>query len=153
MNMNFVDIIFVVMGICFAIFHRHLARSTAKFYDELRITHAGETFLRLGFLFVGILFAISATIDLFGLQLLQEQLWTTLAHLLFILVIVLLLFYTYKAFFRQEFEKSYDRNRDRFPDSLMARFGKQLYVRFYKVAMVIFFGLSIIAYYLFVNST
>jgi len=69
MDKNITDIlgatISVIMGLCFAIFHKQLAHKTAEFYYKFLHIHFSEKGYQIGFLAIGIIFVIIGCLSLF----------------------------------------------------------------------------------------
>lgn len=58
-------IIIMIMGLAFAIFHKQIAHRTAAFYYKLLHVHFSEKGYQIGFLVVGIVFAVFGLLSIF----------------------------------------------------------------------------------------
>ena len=58
-------IVFLSFGLLFAIFHREIAHKTAEFYYKLLHVHFSEKGYQIGFLLVGVGFAIFGLLTVF----------------------------------------------------------------------------------------
>ena len=64
MNDSLGEIFLIVIGIIFAVFHRKFARGTIRFCEEHHLSHGSENTARIGFLLIGLIFAISGLLKL-----------------------------------------------------------------------------------------
>jgi hypothetical protein len=63
--MNLDGLYSLILGVCLVLFHRQFARWSVKFYDKFKIGHVSEKGYWIGYLLIGILFAVVGLFELF----------------------------------------------------------------------------------------